>query len=65
MVKRIVNQASPNKITDPRVYEDRTTVGNKTAIDLQELESDLTMKELENYLNQVFTEYTVKLKEKK
>ena len=64
MVKRIVNQASPNKITDPRVYDNKYTVTGQMMFDLVTLGEDMEMKELENLLNKLWP-YKVTLKEKK
>ena len=64
MVKRIVNQASPNKITDPRIYDNKYTVTGQMMFDLVTLGEDMEMKELENLLNKLWP-YKVTLKEKK
>ena len=64
MVKRIVNQAAPNKITDPRVYDNKYTVTGQMMFDLVTIGEDMEMKELENLLNKLWP-YKVTLKEKK
>ena len=64
MVKRIVNQAAPNKITDVRVYDNKYTVTGQMMFDLVTLGEDMEMKELENLLNKLWP-YKVTLKEKK
>ena len=59
---RITNQAGPNKITDPRVYE--VNVPGKLEYDLFGLAEDMSKQELEKWLNDILP-YTVKLKERK
>ena len=64
MVKRIVNQAAPNKITDPRVEVKPSPVTGQMMFDLVTIGEDMEMKELENLLNKLWP-YKVTLKEKK
>ena len=61
---RITNQAGPNKITDPRVYDNKYTVTGQMMFDLVTIGEDMEMKELENLLNKLWP-YKVTLKEKK
>ena len=64
MVKRIVNQAAPNKITDPRVYDNKYIVTGQFENQLFEVGQELDKKELEELLNKLLP-YTVKLKDVK
>ena len=64
MVKRIVNQAAPTKITDPRVYDNKYIVTGQFENQLFEVGQELDKKELEELLNKLLP-YTVKLKDVK
>lgn len=64
MVKRIVNQAAPNKITDPRIYDNKYTVTGQFENQLFEVGQELDKKQLEELLNKLLP-YTVKLKDVK
>lgn len=64
MVKRIVNEGSPTKITDPRVYVQPSPVTGQFENQLFEVGQELDKKQLEELLNKLLP-YTVKLKERK
>ena len=64
MVKRIVNQAAPNKITDPRVEVKPSPITGQMLFDLVTIGEDVNMKELEELLNRIWP-YEVRLSAKK
>lgn len=64
MVKRIFNEASPQKITDVRVEVKPSPVTGQMMFDLVTIGEDMEMKELEKLLNKLWP-YKVILKEKK
>ena len=64
MVKRIFNEASPQKITDPRVEVKPSPITEQMVYQLTIIGEDMEMKELEKLLNKLWP-YKVTLKEKK
>ena len=64
MVKRIFNEASPQKITDPRVEVKPSPITGQMMFDLVTIGEDVDRQELEELLNRIWP-YKVILKEKK
>ena len=64
MVKKIVNQAAPTKITDPRVEVKPSPITGQILFDLVTIGEDVEMKELEELLNRIWP-FEVKLRAKK
>lgn len=64
MVKRIVNEASPNKVTDIRVYTKPSPVTGQFENQLFEVGQELDKKQLEDLLNRLLP-YKVTLKDVK
>ena len=64
MVKRIVNQAAPNKITDPRVEVKPSPITGQMLFDLVTIGEDMDRQELQDLLNRIWP-YEVRLRAKK
>ena len=64
MVKRIINEGSPNKITDPRIYDNKYIVTGQFENQLFEVGQELDKKELEELLNKLLP-FEVRLSAKK